>query len=154
MLGWTFWYWFWELWIGFLENFDGFFFFFGFGLWLLPAAARAWVSTGGGSMLGFFPFSSSGGFLQLAVMMPKISPINCTVLARSYWHLHNEKKESLRSAPVWYRPNTLRRSSQNYSHYSRVLERVKSCVPFFARVLGFYSSRAGPFFLGVDVFSL
>ena len=41
-------------------------FFFGFGLWLLPAAARAWVSTDGGSMLGFFPFSSSGGFLQLA----------------------------------------------------------------------------------------
>ena len=25
----------------------------------------AWVSTSGGSMLGFFPFSSSGGFLQL-----------------------------------------------------------------------------------------
>ena len=86
--------------------------------------------------------------------MPKISPINCTVLARSYWHLHNERKESLRSAPVWYRPNTLRRSSQNYSHYSRVLERVKSCVPFLVWVLGFYSSRAGPFFLGVEVFSL
>ena len=45
-----------------------FFFNFDFGLWLLPAAAaaRAWVSTGGGSMLGFFPLSSSGGFLQLA----------------------------------------------------------------------------------------
>ena len=95
------------------------------------------------------------GFCRLLLMMPKISPINCTVLARSYWHLHNEKKkESLRSAPVWYGPNTLRRSSQNYSHYSRVLERVKSCVPFFVRVLGFYSSRAGPFFLGVEVFSL
>ena len=26
------------------------------------------------------------------VMMPKISPISCTVLVRSYWHLHNEKK--------------------------------------------------------------
>ena len=48
-------------------KFWGFFFFFlGFGLWLLPAAARAWVSTSGGSMLGFFPFSSSGGFLQWA----------------------------------------------------------------------------------------
>ena len=33
-------------------------------------------------------------------------------------------------------------------------ERVKSCVPFFVRVLGFYSSRVGPFFLGVEVFSL
>ena len=27
-------------------------------------------------------------------------------------------------APVWYRPNALRRLSQNYSHCSRVLERV------------------------------
>ena len=52
--------------MGFWKILMVFFFFFGFGLWLLPAAARAWVSTGGGSMLGFFPFSSSGGFLQLA----------------------------------------------------------------------------------------
>ena len=52
------------------------------------------------------------------------------------------KKEFLWSAPVWYRPNTLRKLSQNYSHYFRVLERVKSCVPFFVRALDFYSSRA------------
>ena len=82
------------------------------------------------------------------------SPVSRTVLEGSWWHLHNKKKESLRSASVWYRPNTLRRLNQNYSHYSRVLERVKSCVPFFVRALGIYSSRAWPLFLGVEVFSL
>ena len=45
-----------------------FFFFFFFGFWALalPAVARAWVSNSGGSRLGFFPFSSSSGLLQLA----------------------------------------------------------------------------------------
>ena len=40
-----------------------------------------------------------------------------------------ENKNTLQKAPVWSRPNTLRRLSQNYSHNSRVLERGQLCVP-------------------------
>ena len=40
-----------------------------------------------------------------------------------------ENKNTLQKAPVWSRPNTLRRLSQKYFHNSRVLERGQLCVP-------------------------
>ena len=58
-------------------------------------------------------------------MMPKISPIGHTALATQSEPAQQEQsKEDLLRAPVWCRPNTLRRSSQNSSYNSRVLERV------------------------------
>ena len=68
-------------------------------------------------------------------MMPKKSPVSCTILAHSKQHLHNTKG----------RPNGEHRcgagqipseSQVRTSHNSRVLERGKLCVPRFVRVLG------------------
>ena len=53
-------------------------------------------------------------------------------------HLHNKKrKKTQQRAPVWCQSNTLRRSNQNYSRNSRVLEKGKLCVPRFMMVLEF-----------------
>ena len=41
-----------------------------------------------------------------------------------YKPTQQKEEKTLRRAPVWCRPNTLRRLSQKYSHNSRVLERV------------------------------
>ena len=48
-----------------------------------------------------------------------------------------ENKSTLQKAPVWSRPNTLRRLSQKYSHNSRVLERVNYAYLDVGRMLGF-----------------
>ena len=48
---------------------------------------------------------------------------------------------------MWYRPNTFRRLSQNYSRCSRVLERVNYASLSSWGCLVFYSSRAWPLFL-------
>ena len=47
-----------------------------------------------------------------------------------------ENKNPLQKAPVWSRPNTLRRLSQKYSHNSRVLERGQLCVPWCEEGVG------------------
>ena len=76
------------------------------------------------------------------LMMPKISPIGHTALATQSEPTQQEQlKENLQRAPVWCRPNTLRRSSQNSSHNSRVLERVNYAYLDLRRCQVFYSSR-------------
>ena len=56
--------------------------------------------------------------------------------ARTVTYKREENKNTLRKAPVWSRPNTLRRLSQKYSHNSRVLERVNYAYLDVRRVLG------------------
>ena len=63
-------------------------------------------------------------------------------------------QEHLQRAPVWSRPNTLRRLSQKCFYNSRVLERSQLRVSF-VRMLGpFYSSEVLPPFLVEQVSSL
>ena len=52
-----------------------------------------------------------------------------------------QKEKTYQRAPVWCRPNTLRMSSWNYSHNSRVLERVNYAYLGLWGCLGFYSNR-------------
>ena len=56
--------------------------------------------------------------------------------ARTVTYKREENKNTLRKAPVWSRPNTLRRLNQKYSHNSRVLERVNYAYLDVRRVLG------------------
>ena len=49
--------------------------------------------------------------------------------ARTVTYKREENKNTLQKAPVWSRPNTLRKLSQKYSYNSRVLERGQLCVP-------------------------
>ena len=63
-------------------------------------------------------------------------------------------QKHLQGAPVWSRPNTLRRLSQKCFYNSRVLERSQLRVPF-VRMLGpFYSGEVLPPFLAEQVSSL
>ena len=75
-------------------------------------------------------------------MMPKSSPVRCTILALGSRCLEERTTQKhLQGAPVWSRPNTLRRLSQKCFYNSRVLERSWLRVPF-VRMLGpFYSSE-------------
>ena len=52
-------------------------------------------------------------------------------------YTREENKSTLQKAPVWSRPNTLRKLSQKYSYNSRVLERGQLRVPWCEGVLGF-----------------
>ena len=89
-------------------------------------------------------------------MMPKISPIGHTALATQSKPAQQEQsKENLQRAPVWCRPSTLRRSSQNSSHNSRVLEKVNYAYLHSREYLGlFIVVESRLFLLGVQVFSI
>ena len=68
------------------------------------------------------------------------SLVSCTVLTCSRQNLRNkEKRKTLQRVPVWYQPNTLRRSSQRMFSVLECQSLGKLCVPYFLRVLGFYS---------------
>ena len=88
--------------------------------------------------------------------MPKSSPVRCTILALvAVAYKREQHKNTLPKAPVWSRPNTLRRLSQKSFYNSRVLERSQSRVPFYEEDVGaFYSSEVLPHFLVEQVLSL
>ena len=56
--------------------------------------------------------------------------------AHSRYLQKRTKQEHLQKAPVWSRPNTLRRLSQKYFYNSRVLERSQSRVPLCEEDVG------------------
>ena len=67
--------------------------------------------------------------------------ISYVVLTRSRQDLYNKEEEkTLQRIPVWYWPNTLRRLSQKTFTTLECHNWGKLCVPYFLRVLGFYSS--------------
>ena len=49
--------------------------------------------------------------------------------AQTVTYKREENTNTLRKAPVWSQPNTLRKLSQKSSYNSRVLERGQLCVP-------------------------
>ena len=87
--------------------------------------------------------------------MPKSSLVRCTIFALGSRCLKERTTQKhLQRAPVWNRPNTLRRLSQKCFYNSRMLERNWLRVPF-VRMLGpFYSSEVLPPFLVEQVSSL
>ena len=74
--------------------------------------------------------------------------------ARSRCLQERTTRKHLQKAPVWSRPNTLRRLSQKCFNNSRVLERGQLRVPFYEDVGAFYSSEVLPPFLVEQVSSL
>ena len=75
--------------------------------------------------------------------------------ARSRCLQERTTQKHLQKAPVWSRPNTLRRLSQKCFYNSKVLERSQSRVPFYEEDVGaFYSSEVLPHFLVEQVSSL
>ena len=90
------------------------------------------------------------------MMMPKSSPVRCTILALvAVAYKREQHKNTLPKALVWSRPNTFRRLSQKSFYNSRVLERSQSRVPFYEEDVGaFYSSEVWPPFLVEQVLSL
>ena len=74
--------------------------------------------------------------------------------ARSRCLQERTTQKHLQKAPVWSRPNTLRRLSQKCFYNSRVLEKSQSRVPFYEDVGAFYSSEVLPPFLAEQVLSL
>ena len=74
--------------------------------------------------------------------------------ARSRCLQERTTQKHLQKAPMWSRPNTLRRLSQKCFYNSRVLERSQSRVPFYEDVGAFYSSEILPPFLVEQVSSL
>ena len=75
--------------------------------------------------------------------------------SRCLQKITTQHKNTLLKAPVWSRPNTLRRLSQKSFYNSRVLERSQLRVPFYEEDVGaFYSSEVFPPFLVVQVSSL
>ena len=58
--------------------------------------------------------------------------------ARSRCQQEKTTQKHLQKAPVWSRPNTLRRLSQKCFYNSRVLERSQLRVPFYEDVGAFY----------------
>ena len=70
-------------------------------------------------------------------MMPKSSPVRCTILMLAAVTIKREQnKNTLQEAPVWSRPNTLRRLSQKSFYNSRVLERNQLRVPWCEEDVG------------------
>ena len=67
--------------------------------------------------------------------------------ARSRCLQERTTQKHLQKAPVWSRPNTLRRLSQKCFYNFRMLERSQSRVPFYRDVGAFYSSEVLPPFL-------
>ena len=57
--------------------------------------------------------------------------------ARSRCLQERTTQKHLQKAPVWSRPNTLRRLSQKCFYNSRVLERSQSRVPFYEDIGAF-----------------
>ena len=90
------------------------------------------------------------------LMMLKSSPVRCTIPALvAVAYKREQHKNTLPKAPVWSRPNTLRRLSQKSFYNSRVLERSQSRVPFYEKDVGvFYSSEVWLPFLVEQVLSL
>ena len=88
--------------------------------------------------------------------MPKSLPVRCTILALiAVAYKREQHKKHLQKAPMWSRPNTLRRLSQKCFYNSRVLERSQSHIPFYEEDVGaFYSSEVLPPFLVEQVSSL
>ena len=74
--------------------------------------------------------------------------------ARSHCLQERTTQKHLQKAPVWSRPNTLRRLSQKCFYNSRVLERGQLRVPFYEDVGAFYSSEVLPPFLVEQASSL
>ena len=74
--------------------------------------------------------------------------------ARSRCLQERTTQKHLQKAPVWSRPNTLRKLSQKCFYNSRVLERSQLRVPFYEDVGAFYSSEVLPPFLVEQVSSL
>ena len=74
------------------------------------------------------------------LMMPKSSPVRCTILAFvAVAYKREQHKNTLPKAPVWSRPNTLQRLSQKSFYNSRVLERSQSrAYLFMRRMLGLF----------------
>ena len=69
--------------------------------------------------------------------MPKSSPERCTILAPvAVTYKREQNKNTLQKAPVWSRPNTLRRLNQKSFYNSRVLERSQLCVPLCEEDVG------------------
>ena len=88
--------------------------------------------------------------------MPKSSLVRCTILTLvAIAYKREQHKNTLPKAPMWSRPNTLRRLNQKSFYNSRVLERSQSRVPFYEEDVGaFYSSEVLPPFLVEQVSSL
>ena len=86
--------------------------------------------------------------------MSKSSLVRCTIPALvAVAYKREQHKNTLLKAPVWSRPNTLRRLSQKSFYNSRVLERSQSRVPFYEEDVGaFYSREVWPPFLAEQVF--
>ena len=71
------------------------------------------------------------------LMMPKSSPVRCTILVPvAVTYKREQNKNTLQKAPVWSRPNTLRRLSQKSFYNSRVLERSQLHVPLCEEDVG------------------
>ena len=100
--------------------------------------------------------TESSILVSLDLMMPKSSPVRCTILALvAIAYKKEQHKNILPKAPVWSWLNTLRRLSQKSFYNSRVLERSQSRVPFYEEDVGaFYSSEVLPPFLVEQVLSL
>ena len=96
-----------------------------------------------------------GGYVRCyLLMMPKSSPVRCTILALvAVAYKREQHRIAFEEALVWGRPNTLRKLSQKCFYNSRVLVRSYSRVPFYEDVGAFYSSEALPPFLVEQVFS-
>ena len=71
------------------------------------------------------------------LMMPKSSPVRCTILALvAVTYKREQNENTLQKAPVWSRPNTLQRLSQKSFYNSRVLKRSQSRVPLCEEDVG------------------
>ena len=70
-------------------------------------------------------------------MMPKSSPVRCTILALvAVTYKREQNNNTLQKAPVLSRPSTLRRLSQKSFYKSRVLERSQSRIPLCEEDVG------------------
>ena len=87
--------------------------------------------------------------MQMLLMMPKISPVRCTILTLAAVTFKREQnKNTLQEAPVWSWPNTLRKLSQKSFYNSRVPERRQSRVPLCEEDVGAFIV-ARPFLLSL-----
>ena len=102
-------------------------------------SSQVWVW---GSMLDVI-WIRGGNRSSCFLMMPKSSPVRCTIPALvAVAYKREQHKNTLPKAPVWSRPNTLRRLSQKSFYNSRVLERSQSRVPFYEEDVGAFSCGA------------
>ena len=79
----------------------------------------------------------NNNLMSQCVMMSESSPVRCTILTLAVVTFKREQnKNTLQEAPVWSRPNTLRRLSQKSFYNSKVLERSQSRVPLCEEDVG------------------